>query len=243
MKYTKKMALVDPRILEHLQSQSHVSENPIETKAFELDQEMKAILNQSHLASKEKLVMYNDVLQKYLYFNDKLTQGSSAAPPPPSSPPATPEKKVETPSAPPLEEEEAAAAADIAGTFSVVDATPKPYKNKAKVLLKYLEQNKNVAWSKNGELIYNGKIVPHTHVVDLVQDTLRKRKTHTPHGWKTFASALKESNVPRDVIGNLDRWEWIQKPDTDEKVPTSLKKSDRIRSNSKVLHKFRWKPY
>ncbi len=245
MNFAKKMALVDPRMLQHMQ-QSPVSINPVEAKAYELDEEMRAILNQSGKATKEKMVLYQDVLQKYLHFQDKLTS-PPPLPPSASSQAASAAEAVAGPSSEEVKEEEAGPSSEeIAGKLSVVDATPKPLRNKAKVLLRYLDQNSNVSWTKNGELRYKGKTIPHTHMVDLVQDTLRKRKTHTPHGWEQFAYILKESHVPWDVVGNLDRWEWIQKDHSDFVWPTTTKKAEKKRRGvapSKDKKEFRWRPY
>jgi hypothetical protein len=44
---------------------------------------------------------------------------------------------------------------------------------------------------------------------DLVNDVLRKRKYFNPQGWKTFAEALREANIPQDLIGQEDRWKYI----------------------------------
>ena len=60
-----------------------------------------------------------------------------------------------------------------------------------------------------GRIYHKGEVVPHTHIHDLVQDVLRKRKTHIPNWWETFAQALKESNIPQDLVGNQDHWNWM----------------------------------
>ena len=41
---------------------------------------------------------------------------------------------------------------------------------------------------------------------------LRRRKHFEPHGWQTFARALKDTNVPQDLIGHHERWQWMQHP-------------------------------
>jgi hypothetical protein len=40
-----------------------------------------------------------------------------------------------------------------------------------------------------------------SNLVDLVNDVLRKRKYFNPQGWETFGEALREANVPQDLIG------------------------------------------
>ena len=105
-------------------------------------------------------------------------------------------------------EEEVAEVSPI--EMEIIQSAPKNLKQKASLLMQRLKMDHNIGWNSRGELIYKGEVVPHTHIHDLVQDVLRKRKTHTPHGWKTFAKALKESHIPKDLIGNQDHWEWMQ---------------------------------
>ena len=53
--------------------------------------------------------------------------------------------------------------------------------------------------------------VPGSNVVDLVNDALKKtRKSFQPVGWKMFARGLKDVNAPMDLIGNPERWIYIQ---------------------------------
>jgi hypothetical protein len=39
-------------------------------------------------------------------------------------------------------------------------------------------------------------------VVYIVNDVLRKRKYLNPQGWETFWEALREANIPQDLIGH-----------------------------------------
>ena len=78
----------------------------------------------------------------------------------------------------------------------IIQSAPKNLRHKASILLKRLKQDDNIAWNTKGELVYKGDVIPNTHIHDLVQDVLRKSKTHIPVGWQTFARALRESNIP-----------------------------------------------
>ena len=73
----------------------------------------------------------------------------------------------------------------------------------------WLKQDDNIGWNAKGELVYKGEVMPRTHIQDLVQDILKKQKTHIPHGWQTFAKVLKESNIPQDLVGNQECWDWM----------------------------------
>ena len=73
MKYAKKMALVDPRLLESVPSQPFFA-NPIGHVMRRLDDEMRFILDRSDLNDREKVVLYNQVLMRYNIFSDKTGQ-------------------------------------------------------------------------------------------------------------------------------------------------------------------------
>ena len=70
MQYAKKLALVDPRILEYVPSQP-LSANPIGNIMRRVDDEMRFILNRGDLNDREKVVLYNQVLMIYNLFSDK----------------------------------------------------------------------------------------------------------------------------------------------------------------------------
>ena len=115
-----------------------------------------------------------------------------------------------------------------------------------------LKQDDNIGWNVKGELVYKGEVMPHTNIQDLVQDILRKRKTHIPHGWQTFAKALKESNISQDLVGNQERWHWMtHEPSTRAHAERCLENLAATSSANDVYEpkmksrsgKLRWTPY
>ena len=75
MEYAKKMALVEPQLLESLQAQHHYNHQPqdmLDDKLCELDQAMEEVLNQKGVSQEEKLKLYHHILQKYLLYNKKV---------------------------------------------------------------------------------------------------------------------------------------------------------------------------
>ena len=92
----------------------------------------------------------------------------------------------------------------------VLESVPKKWKSQASRLLTHMNVNPNIRWNSKGELVLKNTTIPKTHVVDLVNDLLRKRaSTSVPTGWKHLADELKESNIPHELIGNQDRWIYI----------------------------------
>src|SRR6218665_2444878 len=69
----------------------------------------------------------------------------------------------------------------------VIDTVPNTMKSRASRLLKHIKLIPHIRWSKKDELIVKNKTLPETHVVDLINDLLRKR-TSSPNGWKQLAT-------------------------------------------------------
>ena len=60
---------------------------------------------------------------------------------------------------------------------------------------------------------------------DLVNDVLRQRKSKfDPLGWEVFAEALQRRNVPRELIGNASRWDYIRQPVVTPDTVTSTRR-------------------
>ena len=61
------------------------------------------------------------------------------------------------------------------------------------------------------------------YIIDLVNDVIRHRKGSEPTGWQAFAEGLRDMNIPQDVIGNRERWDWMHRapetPETDYITP------------------------
>ena len=51
-------------------------------------------------------------------------------------------------------------------------------------------------------MVFEGRTIPGTNVIDLINDFLRQRKNFNPAGWQLFAKALGRMNVPEGIIRN-----------------------------------------
>ena len=200
MEYAKKMALVEPHLLESLQQQQqqlschdHQPQGILQEKLCQLDQAMQHILKRKDISQEEKLKLYHQILQKYLLYKDKTEPMTVKVIREPTQ--SMPEPLIMASSLPPTEETQESMEAEI------IQSAPKNLRHKASVLLRRLKQDDNIAWNDKGELVYKGDVVPNTHIHDLIQDVLRKCKTHVPVGWQTFARALRESNIPQRFGG------------------------------------------
>ena len=57
----------------------------------------------------------------------------------------------------------------------------------------------------------------------MVNDVIRHCKGSEPTGWQAFAEGLRDMKIPKDVIGNRERWDWMHRvpeiPETDYITP------------------------
>ena len=103
----------------------------------------------------------------------------------------------------------------------ILESVPKTMKAKVQLLLKKMKSSPDISWNEKEELKYKGETVQENNVVELVNDVLSKRKYFNPQGWETFGEALREANVPQDLIGHEDRWRYITQT---KRTPRSRKR-------------------
>ena len=201
MEHTKKMVLVEPRQIEKWK------ETMLDKTLSKLDTQMYDILHRD-IADDDKAKLYSNSLSRYLNI-DKPTVLTKF------------EKKEDEVST--VEKAQPVKTNSIEA--QVLETVPKKWKTQAARLLTHMKSNPDVSWSTKGELVLKNATVPKTHVVDLVNDLLRKRTTASPPtGWMQLADALKDSNIPRELIGNQDRWKYINGPldDSQPFTPKSI---------------------
>ena len=131
MEHARKMALVDPRLLETLRSPPP----PTDTvgKVMQgLDAEMTSILDQKDLNDGDKVKLYNQVLQRYNHLSDRRDKQPTrvvVVNDDATTETATPEKPAVAP----------ATAAPSAVEADIVDSVPKTMKVKVKKLIDRLK--------------------------------------------------------------------------------------------------------
>ena len=95
----------------------------------------------------------------------------------------------------------------------------------ARQLLDKIKEHQDVLhWNDKGELLYETKPISGSHLVDLVNDTLRHRKGFEPVGWSVFARGLARMNVPENLVHNPQRQSGIRefKARVRDETPNSL---------------------
>jgi hypothetical protein len=160
-----------------------------------LDKKMQTILDREDLSADERLKLYGQSFTRYLnVYDDYKPRPVAVAPEPVKQD---------------LFDDE------------ILESVPKTMKAKAQLLLKKMKSRPDISWNEKGELKYKGETVQGSNVVDLVNDVLRQRKYFNPQGWETFGEALREANVPQDLIGHEDRWRFITQT---KRTPRSRKR-------------------
>ena len=196
MDHARKMALVDPRLLDALRSQPPPTDT-VGKIVQTLVEEMKTILDRKDLDDGTKVTLYNQVLQRY---NGLVDKGVKEPIRTISVNESTKGSKTKD------EEEEDTPIRRLEAT--VLDTVPKSLQAKARRLMEHLKRN--VAWSDRDELVHEGVPIAGSNAVDLVHDLLRKRKTDAPTGWRSLAKQLRTANIPMELIGNAARRTYIQ---------------------------------
>lgn len=80
---------------------------------------------------------------------------------------------------------------------------PKMYHRKAEGLLDYLRSTKDISWDERGQLQIGHHKVDRSHILDLIHDAIRFRKTSKrPKGWRELSAYLQQRNIPRELVGN-----------------------------------------
>jgi hypothetical protein len=164
-----------------------------------LDKKMQNILEREDLSADERFKLYDQSFTRYVNVHDDYRPRLVVVAPEPVTQDLFDNKMLES--------------------------VPKTMKANAQLLLKKMKSSPDISWDEKGELKYKGETVQGSNVVDLDNDVLRKRKYFNPQGWETFGEALREANVPPDLIGHKDRWTYISQT---KRTPRSRKRQESL---------------
>ena len=170
------MMIVPESLATEMQHQQSVRTSPITRRLSSLDNDMEAVLKREDIPDDAKVQLYNQALQRYLKFYNQRNEEQISVkvedvqPTEKQQPVVSSREKFDE-----IEQE-------------VLDTVPKTTKSRARLILNKIKSNKDIMhWNERGELIYDGKAVPSTHVVDLIRDVVKGRKSFDPYGWQYFA--------------------------------------------------------
>lgn len=86
----------------------------------------------------------------------------------------------------------------------ILSAIPKNFRTRARALLNHItaDPEQRLRWNGQGELIYHGKVIPGSHITDLLKNSQRQYKHSMPMGLEEFQDGLRELNIP---IGLMEK--------------------------------------
>ena len=177
----KELHLVDPKMLERMISPPE----PKQRVLNQLDREMQTILDRQDLPDREKVTLYNQVLQRYLNYKNAKT----------------------SPSLLPKQHASNVIESDILRSLPKIPHL----RSKGINILDRIKQDPNMTWNERGEFVYQGDAIPRSNMIDLINAMIRPRKHIRAHGWHPFARALHDSNIPQEYITNPNVWNWMQR--------------------------------
>ena len=206
----KKMVLVDPRMLESLRSSSSSTSSsglvqPVVNQSLkELDGSMKDILDSETLDVGDKAKAYYQILHRYLHRVDQYK----------SQPIGTlkldNESKVDDI---PVEETEKRKEISEEDVSEIINTLPQKFREKGRWFLRKISSSSDLTWNDLGQLIVRGKRIKGSNITDLLNDVIRPRvkRTKPPVGWNELAKEIKRKNIPKEFIGNNQRWDDLSK--------------------------------
>jgi len=210
MEYTKKFVLVEPREMDQLMPDKILSK---------LDREMPEIIHRN-LSEVEKAKLYSESLNRYLTIDKPTTVTSFIS------------KDVQEE---PESCEDAKESVDIEST--IIDMFPKKLQSHTSRLLNHIKTIPHIRWSETGELMLKNTIIAKSRVIELISKMLRKRPSNAKSiGWKLFVEALRDYNIPPELIGNAEKLKIIKNKTTS----VTPKRTSRGKRQRKHID---WEPY
>ena len=198
MEFTKKMVLVDPRVLESIKSPNEPVPNAQIESVRDLDHQMRAVLSRNDLDIEDKANLYHQSLQRYLTRVNQYKE--------------SPVAKVEMVTKSTSNSKDNSEDSPNPVEDDIISSVPPSMQKKAGRLLSRLKSNPEIKWNDKGEIEYKGKTVKQSNMTDLINDILRNRKNVAdPIGWDMFSTVLGDMNIPQDLVGNTKRWQFMRK--------------------------------
>jgi len=87
----------------------------------------------------------------------------------------------------------------------ILGTVPKSYRARARLLMKHLlGKAARISWNDDGIVTIDGNVVKNLNIADLINDTMRKRKTMKAADRAQFARLLRVLNIPSVLVGNKE---------------------------------------
>lgn len=197
----KKMILVPSHELKKLTRPTEPTVR--ETAKDDLDEKMKAILEDPRLNSYEKIKRYESLLRRYLTLSkqdrDEESRVTFHLPPEEAQQQVQQQvhQQVHQQVQRPREE-------DDEMMEEVLKSLPPRDRKNARYIMQKLAEGGG-GWTKRGEFVYKGDAVRGSHMIDLFKNlslSFKSKNQTRPKGWNAFLTTLVETNIPSSSIHN-----------------------------------------
>mgnify|MGYP001552780171 CR=1 FL=1 len=196
MDHGKKMVLVPREMLKLLETKQQEQLPPLKEKTVDLRQSMNNTLERSDLPDDLRMKMYDQQFHKYDHFKEAVK--------------STPVNLVIKGDKSPTKKQDG----DDLDPLDIIESVPKTMREKARWLVHRMKKSADIGWNNEGELVVDGTPVKGSHIVDLVNQTLRKRKrVKQLTGEDAYLQGLRRLHIPQEVVGNPDMWQRLTKRD------------------------------
>ena len=182
----KKVSVINPHTLDSLRQPRSIKQQA----QFRLERDMRETLSRNDMHPHQKIQQYNDELRRHLAYDkwgnkkrlDQVFESGYTEP--------------------------AHTSGENIFDEELKLSLPKTLRAKGIAVLRHIKQNPDVEINNQGHLLYKGQQVSDTGIVDLIGDVVRKRKVPAPQGYQNVTTVLRESGVPKEFIGNKDRYSY-----------------------------------
>ena len=197
---SRKRVLVTQDLIDDLRYNQREQAGQAGKHALGVDREMQNILARNDVSLSDKVRLYNNALLKFGDVKDSVKKEP----------------------APPLPEEEDSDewSESIEKHFSLAN------RSRAQNILEWIRKKSSITWNERGEITG----LPGSNLLTLLDELVRKTphmKSHEPVGMETFASKLKDSNLPIYLISNHYRKYFTSTPPPSPEPPFYSPKSTR----------------
>ncbi len=193
MKHAKRMALAPEEVLDRFQQKQTIETSPIVSDLVRNDIRLSDILEHSDLSDADKQKLYNASMERYLELRRQK------------------DSQVPTVQLASIKEEEKQPEPQLSEAVTV-EHILKTMRPKATALLNRLKSRPDIiTWDKTGQVKIEGETIRDSNISHLVSDAMRARKNFNPTGSKEFFRALSKMNIPKDLVGNQQRWQHAKK--------------------------------
>lgn len=178
------------RLQKQPQQQQHVgqsAEKGISKQVNDVEAELERVLNNKWINPEQRLAQYSQLLRRYIMMDEELRQPMTIHLKEPI--------KAQSPSGEP--------AAREWSNEEVLKGILKNKRGQAEMLMHYIRQNDRITWNDRGKVKVDGQLVLGSHLIDLVHDFTRDRRTReaaTGHVQLAKAYIHKMYHVKRSAI-------------------------------------------